>query len=1091
MTYLRQIIFFVIVFISVSCLAQSVTPQIGTAEIQAGDVQAKIDTLPSRNLSEIEVTAAKNSLQQALLFIEQRDTYQAKLVKLTADIKESPERVKKYRKQLEALLSAEKANAAKQAESMNDNELTLYNSEQNTQLNTWKAELAEVNKTLLQMQTRPQEIQTTLGTLEQNLHSLSAQTDNSTVTVEELLNIEAQQQAITAQAALLRQELHNNALLEAANLQKKILELQIGQQETYVAALEKIMERRRLAATEQTIRDAVQTSSELPHNTLLQKEKEKNKELAEYLRKSTVAINELTQVSNQVNSQLETVKKFETSLTQHIKVLRGSPSLFELLYQQKKTLPVRNKNATKQADDLAKLRLNQFYLSQQRDAFDDPKNYVNQLILGNQADQEVEKNLLELAKKRDKLYSSLQSNLSQLVNLSVNLQINQKQLEEKTKDVTHIIDEQMFWTPSNPPISLNWFKQKTFEFKEDLKGTVISYHKVTDMLNALMERPWIFIPLALLIMALIVKRKKIRNAIHTINATIGNVRTDTQGNTPLVLLLDILLALPITLTFALAGIALIAQGQETNIIYGKALLELALGWLVFNVIYLALGKDNIAVQHFGFAADKAKMLRKHVTLLGILILVMMLIMSLSNGRLENITQSGFYIVFILLCYPLLSLLLTKILLTYKAHRNFQLLNWLFTAALILTPIVLMVATMAGYYFTATKIMIRLINTFYLVSIWALLDGMVMRWLRVEARRLAYQRAIEKRQVQIQLREQEQTSEDLPIIIEEPKLDVETINQQSLKVMRLFLFGIMAFVFYFIWADVLVVFSHLNTITLYHYVDAENKLVALSLMGFVVAVIVFVVMILLVRNLPGLLEILILSRLRLSKGVSYAITTLLSYIIVGVGIFISLGILGVSWNKLQWLVAALSVGLGFGLQEIFANFISGIIMLFERPVRIGDRITIGSVTGTVRRINIRATHIKDTEGKDVIIPNKKFVTGELTNWTLTSTSTRVLLKIGIAYDSNVDQVKQLLLQIANNNPRVVKDPAPSVNLTNFGADALEVHLSMYVYEIADRSAATDEINREILKVFTQENIEMPYQQIDITLKNSPAQELHPA
>ena len=120
---------------------------------------------------------------------------------------------------------------------------------------------------------------------------------------------------------------------------------------------------------------------------------------------------------------------------------------------------------------------------------------------------------------------------------------------------------------------------------------------------------------------------------------------------------------------------------------------------------------------------------------------------------------------------------------------------------------------------------------------------------------------------------------------------------------------------------------------------------------------------LIRNLPGLLEVLVLSRLNMRQGASYAITTILNYIIIAVGAMTVFGSLGVSWDKLQWLAAALSVGLGFGLQEIFGNFVSGLIILFERPVRIGDTVTIGSFSGTVSKIRIRATTITDFDRKE--------------------------------------------------------------------------------------------------------------------------------
>src|SRR5690606_33943584 len=254
----------------------------------------------------------------------------------------------------------------------------------------------------------------------------------------------------------------------------------------------------------------------------------------------------------------------------------------------------------------------------------------------------------------------------------------------------------------------------------------------------------------------------------------------------------------------------------------------------------------------------------------------------------------------------------------------------------------------------------------------------------------------------------------------------------------------------------------DNVVLYEFASAGGEaadMVPISLADALGALFIIVVALLLAGNLPGLLEVSVLSRLQLAQGSAYAITTLLSYIIVGVGFVSMLGTLGVSWDKLQWLVAALSVGLGFGLQEIFANFVSGLIILFERPLRIGDTVTIGNVSGTVSRIHIRATTITDFDRKEMIVPNKAFITGELTNWSLSDTITRVTVKVGVAYGSDLELTRKLLLQIADDNPRVLKDPAPLVFLLAFGASTLDHELRVHVRELVDRNAAIDEISRE--------------------------------
>ncbi|MDU5791910.1 MAG: mechanosensitive ion channel, partial [Enterobacter hormaechei] len=244
---------------------------------------------------------------------------------------------------------------------------------------------------------------------------------------------------------------------------------------------------------------------------------------------------------------------------------------------------------------------------------------------------------------------------------------------------------------------------------------------------------------------------------------------------------------------------------------------------------------------------------------------------------------------------------------------------------------------------------------------------------------------------------------------------------------------------------------------------------------------------LIRNLPGLLEVLVLSRLNLRQGASYAITTILNYVIIIVGAMTVFGSLGVSWDKLQWLAAALSVGLGFGLQEIFGNFVSGLIILFERPVRIGDTVTIGTFSGTVSKIRIRATTITDFDRKEVIIPNKAFVTERLINWSLSDTTTRVVIRLGVAYGSDLDKVKEVLLKAAADHPKVMHDPAPAVFFTTFGPSTLDHELRLYVRELRDRSYTVDELNRTIDRLCRENDINIAFNQLEVHLRNEKGDE----
>jgi potassium-dependent mechanosensitive channel len=375
---------------------------------------------------------------------------------------------------------------------------------------------------------------------------------------------------------------------------------------------------------------------------------------------------------------------------------------------------------------------------------------------------------------------------------------------------------------------------------------------------------------------------------------------------------------------------------------------------------------------------------------------------------------------------------------------------------------------------------RFIDTFYLFMAWSIVQQTAIRGLAVAARRLAHRRAVARREL---LKQQEDI--DTTELIEDKVMTLDDINQQSLRLTKIVLFMLFAGCFYWLWSDLVAVLSYLDSIALWHQNigSAGNEVLQpVSLRDVLMAGTFGVIAWVLTKNLPGLLEVLVLSRLQLGQGASYTITTMLSYAITTIGVLASLSTLGMSWDKLQWLVAALSLGIGFGLQEIFANFVSGLIILFERPVRIGDVITLGGFSGSVSKIRIRATTVTDFDRKEIIVPNKMFITTQLTNWSLSDTTTRVILRIGVAYGSDLDKTKALLLQAARENSRVMKDPEPVVYFLTFGASTLDHEMRMYVKDLGDRNPAVDEINRRIDKLFRENGIEIAFNQVDVYVKN---------
>ncbi len=215
-----------------------------------------------------------------------------------------------------------------------------------------------------------------------------------------------------------------------------------------------------------------------------------------------------------------------------------------------------------------------------------------------------------------------------------------------------------------------------------------------------------------------------------------------------------------------------------------------------------------------------------------------------------------------------------------------------------------------------------------------------------------------------------------------------------------------------------------------------------------------------RNVPGLVELLCFDRLPLDVGGRFAVTILLRYVLFVAGAITACQQIHVGWANVQWLVAAASVGLGFGLQDIFANFVSGIILLFERPIRVGDVITIGDTTGSVSQIRFRSTTIIDADRKELVVPNKDLITGKLLNWTLSDQTNRLKIRVAVNYQSDPNRVRQLLQEIALGHSMVLKDPTPTATFEEFGPNSLIFMLCAFLPSLDDRSQVLHELHSTI-------------------------------
>lgn len=226
---------------------------------------------------------------------------------------------------------------------------------------------------------------------------------------------------------------------------------------------------------------------------------------------------------------------------------------------------------------------------------------------------------------------------------------------------------------------------------------------------------------------------------------------------------------------------------------------------------------------------------------------------------------------------------------------------------------------------------------------------------------------------------------------------------------------------------------------------------------------------------------VLPRYRAEKGVQLSITRLAHYAILTIGFIVMLRVLGFQLNQLTLLGGALGVGIGFGLQAIVNNFASGLILLFERPIKVGDTIQLGSEWGEVKQLGLRATIIQTFDNAEIVVPNSDLITSQVTNWTLADRRVRVRVPVGVAYGSDVDKVMEILFACGNANPMVLSNPKPVVYFLAFGASSLDFELRVWIPEFLDKVTVLSELNQDIDSEFAANNIEIPFPQSDLHLR----------
>ena len=384
------------------------------------------------------------------------------------------------------------------------------------------------------------------------------------------------------------------------------------------------------------------------------------------------------------------------------------------------------------------------------------------------------------------------------------------------------------------------------------------------------------------------------------------------------------------------------------------------------------------------------------------------------------------------------------------------------------PIAMAILTAVGFTYATDQLALNLSKTIAIVFFVLFTRGMFLRWLSLRQRRLALEQSRQKRAAM----SAEEGAQNI-VNVEDKQTDLAQVSDQTRRLLTSTLVVLSAVMIWQTWSTIVPAISYLE----------EIPGTGIPLAPLLAAIVVGILTATAARNVPGLFEIILLEWLPLQKSSRFAITTVTQYAIAIVGLLAISEQLGLSWESVQWLVAALSVGLGFGLQEIVANFVSGVIILFEQPVRLGDVVTIDGISGMVSRIQIRATTITDWDRKEYIVPNKEFITGKLLNWTLSDTTNRIVVEVGVAYGSDTKKVRELIMGCASDHPMVLREPVPLVTFEKFGDSSLNFVLRAFLPSLEHRLATIHELHQAIDEAFAANDIEIPFPQRDLHVRSS--------
>ena len=1046
--------------------------------------------------------------------LETAASQEAQANKYVQAIETAPDDIKKIRKGLDEL--AHQPQSQEKEDDLTDT-LPLKEIEQQLLLakaasNAIEADLAALTRQIAIQNERPvkagqrlAEIKETEGTLAATLKGVTPESESPQITEARRWMQQTQMQALHSETRMLNQELVSMpVLVELANAQREAAAGRLEEARSRMLLLEAKVNRKRQEEATLSMGQAQEALRQVAGSPpVLQQAAAANTVLGDALQKVTSA---LEQAGTEKESLEKDLKKLEESFRntkQKIELAGLNQAVGLLLHELRRTLPdarlLRKKMATNEVA-IAETGLLQVQHREERKRLDDMEGYVAELTAGAPPD-ELETIATELrpllTSRRDLLDKIITSNQAYL-SLLAELEVFQRSLLKAVVAFDSFLAERLLWMRSTPLMHFKDLQNLPHEAAVFIApGPWLATGK---LLGAQVVTSPIFILVCLLTIVPLWYKSRLLGRLETAVRLAGNPASYTFTLPLQALGLTLLLALPGPLLLMTLGWQMNVQEETTEFSQAVAmgLIALSYRFYLLRVMRILMAPKGLADGFFHWQKTTLSLLRREAGLLMVTFLPAIFLTQIAffanfrAGGSHTLGRLTFIASLALLAFFFYRALHPKTGMWQRflvEHANRFLVRFypFFFYLLMLIPVVMIGLVLAGYVFAVGALLKCLINSVWVTFGLAVCHQLIERWLIQSSRRLALQKALNLRSQAKAHQEKEQLASDKESgPIEEPPEDLVELSAESRKLLNTVAVIAFGFGLWAVWADVLPALRVFNEFTLWGYtaqINGQATIVPVTVADVGLAILIGFITLTATRHFPSLLKIVLLQHLDMTPGSRYTVTTLSRYVIGGVGFSALVSLLGFSWSQIQWLVAALGVGIGFGLQEIVANFISGIIILFERPIRVGDVVTIGTTDGVVTRIRIRATTIRDFDRKELLVPNKEFISGRLLNWSLSDPVIRLLLPVGIAYGSDVQGAMNLMLQAAHDNSLILDDPKPVVTFDSFGDNALLLTLRCFIGSVDNRVPAKSALHQVIDQLFREAEISMAFPQRDVHLDAS--------